>query len=73
MMEDVIEQQKTFNTKGCPEDLIFGDFDNQPIPFTFSDFINYYDIYGTPFDSSLPDNEGVEDAVVPNDEDIGPQ
>ena len=34
MTEDVIDQYETFNTKGCPEDLIFGDFNDQPIPST---------------------------------------
>ena len=34
MTEDVIERYDTFNTKGCPEDLIFGDFNDQPIPST---------------------------------------
>ena len=29
MNEDVIERYDTFNTKGCPEDLIFGDFNGQ--------------------------------------------
>ena len=32
MTEDVIELYENFNTKGCPEDLIFGDFNNQTTP-----------------------------------------
>ena len=48
--------------KGCPEDLFFGDFNDQPIPSTYSN----YDDYGTQIDSSLTDNKGLEDAVVPN-------
>ena len=68
MTEDVIERYDTFNTKACPEDLIFGDFNDQPIPSTNSDITNDYDNNGTQIDASLTDNEGVEDAVVPNDE-----
>ena len=68
MTEDIIERYDTFNTKGRPEDLIFGDFNDQPIPSTYSDLTNYYDKYGTQIDASLTENEVVEDAVVPNDE-----
>ena len=32
--EDVIERYETFNTKDCPENLIFGEFNDQPIPST---------------------------------------
>ena len=68
MTEDVIEQYDTFNTKGCPEDLIFGDFNDQPIPSTYSDLTNDYADDGTQIDASLTDNEIVDDTVVPNDE-----
>ena len=68
MTEDVIERYDTFNTKGCPEDLIFGYFNDQPIPSTYSDLKNDYDEDGTQIDAALTDNEGLEDAVVPNDE-----
>ena len=68
MTEDVIEKYDTFNTKGCPEDLIFGGFNDQPIPSTYSDLTNDYDDNGTQIDASLMYNEGVEDAIVPNDE-----
>ena len=68
MTEDDIERYDTFNTKGCPEDLIFGDFNYQPIPSTYFDLTNDYDDDGTQIDASLTDNEGVEDAVVPNEE-----
>ena len=67
--EDIIERYDNFNTKGCPEDLDFGDFNNQPIPFTYSDLIDYYDDDGTPIYDTLAYNGGVEDAVVPNYED----
>ena len=68
MTENVIERYDTFNTKGCPEDLIFGDFNNQPIPSTYSDLRNNYDYDGTQIDAALTYNKGVEDSVVPNDE-----
>ena len=68
MTEDVIERYDTFNTKGCPEDLIFVEFNDQPIPSTYCDLTNDYDYDGTQIDAALADNEGVEDAVVPNDE-----
>ena len=68
MTEDVIEQYNTFNTKGCPEDLIFGDSNDQPIPSTYSDLTNDYDNDGTKIGAAITDNKGVEDAVVPNDE-----
>ena len=47
MTEDVIERYGNFNTKDSPEELIFGDFNNQSIPSTNSDFINNYDDDGT--------------------------
>ena len=56
-----------FNTKGCPEDLIFGNFNDEPIPSNSSDLTHDYDNNGTQIDSALTDNEGVEDSVVPND------
>ena len=68
MTEDVIEQYNTFNAKGGPEDLIFGDFNNQPIPSTYSDLTNDYDDNGTQINAALKENKVVEDAVVPNDE-----
>ena len=68
MTEDVIERYNNFNTKCCPEDLIFSDFNDQPIPPTYSDLTNDFDDYGTQIYVSLTENEGVEYAVVPNDE-----
>ena len=68
MTEDVIERYDTFNTKGFTEDLIFGDFNDQHILFTYSDLTNDPEDDGTQIDADLTDNEGVEDAVVPNDE-----
>ena len=56
MTDDVFEQYDTFNTKGFPEDLIFGDFNDQPIPFTYSDPTNDYDDDGTQIDIDLTDN-----------------
>ena len=68
MTEDVIEQYDMFNSKYCSEELILGDFNDQLIPSTYYDLTNYYDHNGTQIDADLTDNEGVEDAVVPNDE-----
>ena len=68
MTEDVIEQYDTFNTKGFPDDLIFGDFNDQPIQSTYYDLIDDYDDNGNQIDNALIDNEGVEDSAVPNDE-----
>ena len=70
MTEDVIKRYVTFNTKGCPEDLIFGDFNDQPIPSTYSDLTNDYDDDVTKIDSYLMENKGVEDAVIPNNENL---
>ena len=68
MTEDFIERYDNLNTRSFPEDLIFGDFNNQPIPSTCSDLTNDYDDYGNPINSALVENKWVEDAVVPNDE-----
>ena len=68
MTEDFIEWYDTFNTKGCPEDLIFGDFNDQTIPPTYSDLTYDYENYGTQIDAALTYNEWMEDAVLPNDE-----
>ena len=68
MTKDAVELYDTFNAKGFPEDLILGDFNDEPIPYTYSDLANYYDDNGTQIDTALTDNEGAEDAVVPNGE-----
>ena len=36
----MIEYYDTFNTKVCPYKLIFGDFNDQPIPSNYYDFLN---------------------------------
>ena len=66
MTEDFIERYNKFNTKGCPEDLIFGDFNDEPIPSTYSYLKNDYNKDVTQIEAALTDNKGVEDAVVPN-------
>ena len=53
MTEDIIERYNHFKTKGCPQDVIFGDFNNQPIPSTYYDLINDYDDNGTLIDAAL--------------------
>ena len=59
MNEYVIERYETFNTKGCPEDLIFDYFNNQSIPSTYSDITNDFDYDDTPIDFALADNKGL--------------
>ena len=66
MTDDFIERYDTFNTKGCPEDLVFGDFNDRPIPSTYSDLTNDYAEDGNQIEAALTDNEVVEDSVVPN-------
>ena len=68
MTEDGIELYDTFNTKVCPEDLIFGNFNDQPIPFTYSDITNDYNYNDTQIDAALTDNKVMDYSVVPNDE-----
>ena len=75
MTENFIESYDTFNTKGCPDKLILGDFNDQHIPSNYYNFLNDDDydgnnITGTPIDDYLLDKKGVEDEVVPNDRDI---
>ena len=71
MYKYLIEWYDTFNTKWCPDKPIFGYFNNQTITFSYYNFLNYDDengnnIPGAPVEDSLLDNEGAEDAVVPN-------
>ena len=75
MINDVIERYDTFNTKGFPYELNFGDFNDQPIPSDYYNFLNDSNddgniITGTPFYYALTDSKGLEDAVIPNDEKI---
>ena len=75
MTDDVIEHYDTFNTIGCPYELIFGDFNDQPIPSNYYNFLNDDNEDGNhipvnPVYNALPDNEELEDAFMPNDEDI---
>ena len=56
MTEDVVERYDTFNTKSFPVDLIFGDFNEQYIPSTYSHLINDDDGDGTQIDAALTDN-----------------
>ena len=75
MNEDLIECYETFNTKGYPDELIFENFNDQPIPSNYYNFLNDdYDngnnIPGTPVDDDLQDNKVLENEAVQNDEDI---
>ena len=61
MTKDVIERYDTFNTKGWPDELIFCNFNDQPILTDYYNFLNDYDdngsnISGTPVGNALPDN-----------------
>ena len=56
MNEDGLERYDMFNTKVCTEDLVFGDFNDQPIPPTYSDLTNDYDDDGTQIYAALKDN-----------------
>ena len=40
MDEDVIECYDNLNIKGCPDEPLFGDFHDQPIPRDYYDSIN---------------------------------
>ena len=71
----MIELYDTFNTTGCPDELIFVDFSDQPITSKSYNFLNDdnddgNNIPGTPVDDALPYTKGVEYAVMTNDEDI---
>ena len=69
MTEYVIEMYDTFHTKGCLDEIFFGNFHDQPIPPGYYDFLNDNNDNNTPVatvDDVFPDNEGVEDAVIPN-------
>ena len=73
MTADVIEIYDTFNTKGFPEELILGNFNGQPIPKYYYNFLNNENDDGNnflwnQFDDDLPENEGMEYAIIPNDE-----
>ena len=61
MTEDVIEHYDNFNTKVCPDKLIFGKIYDHPIPPDYYDFLNdkygdYDNTPGTPVDDFFPDN-----------------
>ena len=73
MNRGVIGRYDTFNTKGCPDDLIFGYLDSQPIPSKYYNFLNDDDedgnnIPGTPIEYTLTYNKGLEYEIIPNDE-----
>ena len=67
MTDDVIERYDNFNTEGFPKN-VFGDFNHQPIPSTYSYLTNDYDDNGTPTNNAIVDNEVAEDSVAPKDE-----
>ena len=61
MTNDAIEKYDNFNTKGCPDYLILGDFNDQPIPSDYYNSLNNDDENGnnvpsTPVDDALLDS-----------------
>ena len=61
MTKYLIEQCETFNTKVCTDELIFGNFNDQPIPSNYYNFQNDDDdngnnVTGNPVGYDLPDN-----------------
>ena len=64
MNKDLIGIYDTFNTKGCTDELIFGNFIDEPIPSEYYNSLNDEDddsnnIPGTTADDALLDNKGV--------------
>ena len=64
MTEDVIERYEIFNTKVCPYELVFGDFNDQQILPGYYNWLNddngdENDIPGNLVDDVLPDNKEV--------------
>ena len=52
MTEGVIELYHTFNTKLCPDKLIIGGFNDQPIPSDYYNFLNDENYNG----NNIPEN-----------------
>ena len=66
-----IKLYDNFNTKGCPDEILFDDFYDHLTPPDYYDFLNDNDENdnnnpGTSVDDVLPENKGVEYEVVPN-------
>ena len=62
MTKDVIQCYDTFNKKGCPDELIFCNFNDYPILSNYYNFLNDdndngSNVPGTPVDNSIQDNE----------------
>ena len=71
MTLDVLRLCDNFNTKGCPNELLFGDFCDQPIPPNYYELLNDNDdddnnTPGTPVGDVFTDNEVLKDLVLPN-------
>ena len=72
MTEYVNKRYYTFNTKVCLYELIFGNFNDQPIPYKYYIFVNGDNNDGNknpgiPVDFALLDNKGLEDTFMTND------
>ena len=64
-----LERYRNYNTIFLPDKLIFGNFNDEPKTTNYYNFLSDDDVNRipiTPFDDDLPDNKGVEDAVMPN-------
>ena len=71
----MIELYDTFSTQRCLYELIFGDFNDQPIPSKYYNLLNNDNDYGNNIpgitvDNYLLYNEVMEDAFMPDNEDI---
>ena len=71
----MIQRYDTFFITVCRDEVSFGYFNDQIIPSNYYDFLNDANvdgnnITGATVDYALPNNKGVEYAVVQNDEDI---
>ena len=74
MAKYVIERYENFNIKGCTNKIIFGIFNDQPIPPDYNNLLNddnddVNNITGTPADYALPEKKGAKDAVTTNEKD----
>ena len=52
----MIERYGAFNTKGCPDELIFGDFNDQPIPSNYYNLLNDDDDNDYDYGNNIPGN-----------------
>ena len=68
LLRMLLNNTEHLTSKVVQKTSFFGDFNDQPIPSTYSDITNDYDDNGTQIYASLMDNKGVEYEVAKNDE-----